>query len=283
MAIKIVTDSVSDLPPSVVQANDITVVPLYVAIGSETYKDGVDMDADRFYSLLQELPQLPTTSQPSAADFEEVYRPLVDEGHQVVSVHISSKLSGTVNSALQAKESMGEEAQIEIVDSELAGGALGLLALNAARWAKEMSDYGELAQRVRQSIPKNLAFVVIDTLKYLEKGGRIGKAQAFLGGVLQFKPILSVRDGEVHPVERPRTRRRALARIVELVRGMAPISQMHISHSTGPDDAHAIREQLADLVEPEHIIESRFGPVLGTHLGPNTIGVGLTRGDAEDK
>ena len=283
MTIRIVTDSVSDLPPSAARASDITVVPLYVAIGSETYRDGVDITADRFYSLLEELPSLPTTSQPSVADFQEVYRRLLDQGHRIVWIYVSAKLSGTLNSAAQARESLGAASQIEIVDSQLAGGAQALLALNAARWAGEMSDHHEVARRVERSIGQNHGFVVVDTLKYLAKGGRIGKAQAFLGGALQFKPILSIRDGEAHPVDRPRTRRRAMARIIQIVRGLAPVRQIHVSYSTGREHALAIRDGLADLVEPEHIVESRFGPVLGTHLGPNTIGVAVTRGSAENE
>ena len=281
MAIRIVTDSCSDLPPEAAHASGITVVPLYVIIDGETYRDGVDIDADRFYSLLEELPSLPTTSQPTVADFQEVYQGLLDQGHRVVSIHVSAKLSGTLNSAVQAKASLGDPPQIEIVDSQLAGGAQALLALSAAQWAREMSDHCEVAQRVRRSIGRNHSFVVVDTLKYLQKGGRIGKAQAFVGGVLSFKPIISIRDGEAHPVERPRTRRRARARIAEMVRGLAPISQMHISYSTGRDNAMAVRDGLADLVKPERLIESRFGPVLGTHLGPNTIGVAVTQRSGE--
>ena len=283
MTIRIVTDSVSDLPPSAARASDITVVPLYVAFGSETYRDGVDITADRFYSLLEELPSLPTTSQPSIADFQEVYRGLLDQGHRIVSIHVSAKLSGTLNSAAQARESLGAASEIEIVDSQLAGGAQALLALNAAGWAGEMSDHHEVARRVERSIGQNHGFVVVDTLKYLAKGGRIGKAQAFLGGALQFKPILSIRDGEAHPVDRPRTRRRAMARIVEIVRELAPIRRMHVSYTTGREHALAILHEVADLVEPERLIESRFGPVLGTHLGPNTIGVAVTQGSAEDE
>ncbi len=124
--------------------------------------------------------------------------------------------------------------------------------------------------------------VTVDTLKYLAMGGRIGKVQALLGWVLQFKPIVGIRDGETHPVDRPRTRRRAQARIVELVRDLAPIHQLHVSYCTGRDNALAIRDELADLVESERLIESRFGPVLGTHLGPNTIGVAVTRGNIDE-
>ena len=282
MGIRIVTDSCSDLPQATANANRLTVVALYVTIGGETHRDGVDIDADRFYSLLDGLDQLPTTSQPSIADFQEVYQQLLDQGHQILSVHVSAKLSGTLNSAAQAREALGAGSQIEIVDSQLAGGAQALLALSASRWAEEMSDHRKLARRVEGAIGSNHGFVVVDTLKYLAKGGRIGKAQAFLGGMLQFKPIISIRDGEAHPVERPRTRRRAKDRIVEIVRGLAPIHQLHVGYSTGRDNAMAVLDDLADLVEPDRVFESRFGPVLGTHLGPNCVGVAVTQGSVDE-
>ena len=135
-----------------------------------------------------------------------------------------------------------------------------------------------LTRRVERSIERNYGFVVVDILKYLAMGGRIGKAQALLGGVLQFNPIVGIRDCETHPADRPRTRRRAQRRIIEL----APIHQLHLSYSTGRDKALAIRDELADLVESERPIESPFGPVFGTHLGPNTIGVAATQGNVED-
>ena len=176
----------------------------------------------------------------------------------------------------------GASEQIEVVDSRPAGGRQALLALSAARWAGEMSDHREVARRVERSIERNHGFVLVDTLKYLAMGGRIGKAQALLGWVLQFNPIVGIRDGETHPADRPRTRRRAQRRIIELVRELAPIHQLHVSYSTGRDNALAVRDELADLVEPERLIESRFGPVLGTHLGPNTIGVAATQGSIGD-
>ena len=283
MAIRIVTDSVSDLPPALASANDITVVPCYVIIGSETYKDGVEITADRFYSRLGGLSRLPTTSQPTIADFQEVYQRLLDQGHQIVSVHVSSKMSGTVNSATQAKASLGDSSQIEIVDSQLASAPMALAVLSAAQWAREMSDYNEVARRVRQSLVRNHGFVLVDTLEFLQKGGRIGKAQAFVGGMLKVKPILSIRDGEVHPVERPRSLERAKTRIIEIARELAPVRQVNISYSTDRVQALAIRAELAELVDPEHLIESRFGPVLGTYLGPNALGVAVTQGSPDER
>jgi DegV family protein with EDD domain len=278
MAIRIVTDSVADLAPALASANDITVVPAYVIIGSETYKDGVEITADRFYSRLAGLSRLPTTSQPTIGDFQEVYQRLLDQGHQVVSVHVSSKLSGTVNSATQAKAALGDSSQIEIVDSQLASAPMALAVLSAAQWARDTSDYRDVARRVRQSLVRNHGFILVDTLEYLQKGGRIGKAQAFVGGMLKVKPILTIRDGEVHPVERPRSLERAKNRIIEIARELAPVRQVNVIYSTDRVQALALRAELAELVDPEHLIESRFGPTLGTYLGPNALGVAVTQG-----
>lgn len=277
MAIRIVTDSCSDLPPVVAQENEITVVPLYITIGNCTYRDGVDIGADRFYSLLEQLPVLPTTSQPSVGDFLSVYRRLLDEGHQVVSIHVSSRLSGTFNSATQARASLGYPPHVTIVDSRLAGGAQALLSLSAAQWAREMANASEVAQRAERSIAMNHSFVVVDTLKYLQRGGRIGRVQAFLGSSLQFKPIIGIRDGVAYPLERPRTRRRAVPRVIALVQELAPLNRIHVSYTSGREHILPVISGLAGLVEPENIIESRLGSVLGTHLGPNTISVAASQ------
>ena len=278
MAIRIVTDSVSDFPPALAQANDITVIPCYVIIGSETYKDGVEISADRFYSRLPDLPRLPSTSQPTIADFQETYQRLLDQGHQIVSLHVSAKLSGTLNSAAQAKAALGDTSDIEIIDSQSASAPMALAVLDAARIARESPDFQEVVRQVRQSLMRHHGFVMVDTLEYLQKGGRIGKAQAFVGGMLKVKPILSIRDGEVHPVERPRSLERAKNRLVELAQTLAPLRQVNISYSTDRVQALGIRAQLAELVPPEYLVESRFGPVLGTYVGPNALGVAVTQG-----
>ena len=278
MAIRIVTDSASDFPQALAQANNVTVVPCYIVIGNETYKDGVEITADRFYSRLPDLPRLPSTSQPTIADFQESYQRLLDQGHQIVSVHVSSKLSGTLNSAVQAKAALGDTSDIEIIDSQLASAPMGLVVLDAARIARDSSDLQEVVRQTRLSLQKHHGFVMVDTLEYLQKGGRIGKAQAFLGGMLKVKPILTIRDGEVHPVERPRSLERAKNRLVELAQTLAPIRQVNISYSTDRVQALGIRAQLAELVSPENLVESRFGPVLGTYVGPNALGVAVTQG-----
>ncbi|MCH7606663.1 MAG: DegV family protein, partial [Chloroflexi bacterium] len=183
------------------------------------------------------------------------------------------------DSANQARAALGEDgkARIEIVDSRLASIALGLLVLSAAQRAGDARSHIQLAESVRAEAPLTNGYFVVDTLEYLRKGGRIGKAQAFLGSVLSVKPILTLHDGEAHPLERPRSRERAFKRLVELTKETAPLRQLAVIHSTEPDRAEALRESLSDLLPAEEILVARFGPTLGTYLGPQALGVAFTR------
>lgn len=278
MPIRIVTDSSADLPPDLARRWDITVAPCNVVLDDRNYKDGVDLLPDEFYRLLESAPRLPTTSQPSVADLQAVYQGLLAQGHQVVSIHVSGKLSGTVNSAERARDALGPQAAatVAVVDSQLASLGLGLVVLGAAQMAGQATSPQQLAEQVQAGLPKTHAFFVLDTLEYLQKGGRIGKAQAFLGSLLNVKPILTIQDGEAHPVERQRNRPRALARVVELARAFGPVARLGVIYSTEPDQAAALRHSLAGLLPEEQIIVSQFGATLGTYLGPRALGVVLT-------
>ena len=277
MAIRVVTDSSADLPPELAQRWHVTVLPCYVVVEDVTYKDGVDLSHDQFYHQLTSNARLPTTAQPSAADFQAVYQELLGQGHQVISIHVSGKLSGTLNSAEQAKASLAEAAPIEIIDSQLASIPLGLVVVAAVEQAEHADSYLQVADSVRRDLPLTHGFFVLDTLEYLQKGGRIGKAQAFMGSILSVKPILKLQDGEAHPVERPRNRDRAVRRVLELVRELAPVRQLAVIHNTDPGRAAELREQLSDLLPADQVISARFGPTLGTYLGPNALGVALTQ------
>ena len=277
MAIRIVTDSSADLPSALAKRHDITVMPCYVIAGDETFKDGVDISEDAFYHRLESMAQPPTTSQPSTADFEAVYRNFIDQGDQVISIHVAAKLSGTMNSANQAKAAIGSQAPVEIIDSNLASIPLGLTVLDAAKAVQDADDFRDVAQKVRASLHLSHGFFALDTLEYLQKGGRIGKAQAFLGSMLSVKPILRILEGEAHPVERTRSRNRAHRRLVELVRELAPIRQMAVIHSTDPAPAETVKNELRDLCPNENVVEARFGPTLGTYLGPNALGIAVTQ------
>ena len=277
MAVKLVTDSTCDLPRELAEEWNITVIPCNVHFDDEVYKDGIDIGPDEFYRKLVASPRLPTTAQPSVNDFLQVYEPLCNEGHDVVSIHVSAKLSGTLNSAAQARESVQSSGsgRIEVIDSRMASVGLGLAALEAARVVQSGASYDEVVASVQSSLQRVHSYFLVDTLEYLQKGGRIGKASAFLGSILNIKPLLTIEDGEAHPLERARTRERGLRRLVEIVRGCAPLKSLSIIYSTTPDEAESLKERLQDLVPEEEIVMARFGPVVGTYIGPGALGVGL--------
>ncbi len=279
MAIRIVTDSSADLPAHLAERWNISVVPCYVVIDDQAYRDGVEISPDEFYRRLTSNARLPTTAQPSAADFQQVYSELLSQGHQVVSVHVSGKLSGTLNSAEQAQAALGEDAaaSIEIVDSQLASIPLGLLVIAAAQLAEQAGSHQQVAEQVRHDIPLTNCFFMLDTLEYLQKGGRIGKAQAFIGSVLNVKPILTIRGGEAHPVERLRSQERGIRRLVELANEMSPLRLLAVIHSTEPEQAEGLRSRLSGLVPSDDIVIARFGPTLGTYIGPKALGIAFTR------
>jgi DegV family protein with EDD domain len=277
MAIRIVTDSSADLPAELVRQRQITVLPSYVMMNGVSYQDGVNLLHDDFYRRLVSMDHPPTTAQPSISDFQSAYSALLEEGHQILSIHLSGKLSGTLNSAEQAKSALGADASIRIIDSQLASIPLGLVALSAAEAAENAESLQDLSDHVRVGLPLSEGFFLLDTLEFLEKGGRIGKAQAFLGSVLRVKPILKIVDGEAHPVERPRTQARAMARLLELARQLAPAERVAVIYSTEEEAAHHLRRNLADLAPEEEIIMARFGPTLGTYVGPGALGIALIR------
>ena len=277
MAVKVVTDSSSDIPAELAANLDITVIPCNVVIDDVNYKDGIDIQPDEFYQRLLSGPRLPTTSQPSVADFQEVYQQLTGQGHQVLSIHVSGKLSGTMNSAERAREAQDNPEAIQVIDSQMASMGLGLAVIAAAEEAAQSDDLAALAGQVRAQLPATQCLLTLDTLEYLQKGGRIGKAQAFFGSMLSVKPILKLQDGEVHPLERPRNAQRALRRLAELAREYAPLARLGVIYSTEPERAEQLKRELAGLVPQDSILTARFGPTLGTYVGPGAVAVALTQ------
>ena len=276
MTVQIVTDSTAVLPPQIAENMGITVVPLTVHFGTETLRDGVDIKPDEFYKRLELASTLPTTSQPTVGDFLNSYQELGASGEGIVSIHISGKLSGTLNSANQAKEQYKNASQIITVDSEIGSIALGLVAIAAKKAADEGHDTNQVAEIARETSTRTRFFALLDTLEYLEKGGRIGKAQAFVGSLLRVKPILTAKDGAVHPLERARSRPKGIDRLLELVNENAPHARLGVVYSTTPDEAHALADRLKPLSPDEDVLVSQIGPVVGTHLGPGVIGVAFT-------
>ncbi|MDV2989635.1 MAG: DegV family protein [Dehalogenimonas sp.] len=276
MAVRVVTDSTADLPPAILSELGIIAVPLYVLFGEQVYKDGIGITQDEFYARLPVDPIHPNTSQPSPQDFLEVYEKLAAEGDdQIISIHISKKLSGTCDSAMQAKQMLEGKASVEVVDSVSVSMGLGLLALMAGCMAKEGRSLAEIKAAVEKAVPEIHVLALFDTLKYLAAGGRIGKAKALVGSMLNVKPVLIVKDGEMQPAGQVRSRVKGIERLVEWAGSFKDIADMSVGHTTTPEEMDKLAGLLAGTFTQDQIIKARLGAVLGTHAGPGTLFVAL--------
>ena len=235
----------------------------------------MDIGPVEFYERISNCVTLPTTSQPTVQDFSDVYEELTGSGDQIISIHISSKLSGTVNSATQAKQNLKDGSGVEIIDTMTGSMAAGIAALSGAKAIQSGADYDKVVSEIKMALDQSAIYFLVDTLDNLQKGGRIGKAQAYLGSILNMKPILTARDGEVHPYERVRSRNKAIGRLSAIAAGHAPLSDLCILHTTTPDEAQKLRETLGNLLPTEDILMSRIGPVVGTHLGSGALGIAM--------
>ncbi len=273
MTVKIVTDSSSDLPLKVVKELGITVVPLWVRFGDKSFRDGVDIDPDTFYDMLTKSRDLPVTAAPSPGAFAEAYQSLSKETGEIVSIHISSKLSGTRDAAQMGKGEVKTKCRIEVIDSTQVTMALGLITIAAAKAAKAGATADEIVKLVNSSASNVFLAGLLDSLHYLEKGGRIGKAQAWMGSVLSIKPIVSVAGGEVVPLERVRTRSKAVERLYQMADGHLPAKEISVVYSTGAAEAEKLLEHLKKAAPGQDVYLARFGAVLGTYVGPDSIGI----------
>jgi len=276
MTVRIVTDSTCDLPAALVEEYGITVVPLTIEFDGESLRDGVDIDAAGFYRRLAESKELPRTSQPSVESFQRAYDALAGaEG--IVSIHISTKLSGTLNSATQGAASRAGGPPVEFVDSRFVALGLGAIVVEAARIAKEGEDLPTVAAAAREAIGRVDVVAVVDTLEYLRRGGRIGRASMWLGSVLSVKPLVAVDDGEVVPFARVRTRARAIDRLVEFAETQKGAPLMFVAGTGAPDQTAALAARLAPLLPGTRLIEGDLGPAVGVHAGPGALGVAPLR------
>ena len=275
MTVRIVTDSTADISPEVAEALGITVVPLTVFFGDDEYLDNVDLDNASFYKKLQESKSLPRTSQPPPAKFQAAYTQLMEEGADgILSVHLSSKLSGTYQSALTARNTLPEEERkvpIEVVESESISAGMFLGLQKAVADAQEGLSVETMKEHIEDQFARTRILVVLDTLEYIHRGGRIGGARAFLGNMLNVKPIVSLKEGAVVAVEQPRTRSKAFARLIQLALNGDPIEQLAIAESN-----EEVGAQLAEAVKATYkgnVGRYKLGAVLGTHTGPGTVGL----------
>jgi len=273
MAVKIVTDSSADLSPQLIEELGITVVPLYVRFGDEVLRDQIDITADEFYRRLQHDPIHPSTTQPTPQDFANAYQKVAPEADGIVSVHLSAKLSGTCNSAIQGQNMAAGKCPIEVIDSETLTMGLGIICIAAAKVANAGGSMEKVVDEVKKMIPRIHLLFTLDTLKYLAKGGRIGKAKELLGSILNVKPILAIKDGEVLPAGQVRSRSKGIDRLFDFVQSAKNIQDLAIVYNTTPDEAKALTERISPMFPKERIRLARLGPMLGVHAGPAALAV----------
>lgn len=283
--IYIVTDSTSDMPQSVQEQYGIHVVPLKVHFGEKTYLDGVDLTPDQFYELLAKSDTLPTTSQPSPAEFLETYKRILekDPDAHIISVHISAAFSGTYQSAQLAKNLLGDDAPVTVLDSKTTSYALGWMAVAMAKAAARGESVEACIQKAEAIRRSTGLYFLVDTLEYLQRGGRIGKAAALAGSLLNIKPILSIdEEGEVTSVDKVRGRKRAIERIIELLKKQFPSDQEVVAffpQASAETGAATLRDRVVENFRVRESDYTFIGPVLGTHVGPGTFAVIMVPAD----
>jgi len=273
MTIKIVTDSASDIPSEVARKLGISIVPLTVSFGKKVYREGLDLNAEEFYSKLAQSEELPKTAQPSVGSFIDVYETLAQQDNEIISIHLSNKLSGTYNAALLAKEAMTKDCRIEVVDSKSVSMGTGLTVIAAAKAVRDGVTFKEAMDIIHRNISRMHLLAFLQTLEYLERGGRLGKGKALLGALLHVKPLITVRDGEVQPFGRARTTRGALQRLYDFVNALLHIRGLSIMYTTVSKEVEILAKLLAPLFPQDRIIVTQVGSTLGTHTGPGTLAV----------
>jgi len=280
--IAVVTDSTTYMPAELATKYNIAIAPQVLIWEDKTYKDGVDITSQDFFTRLKSAKVMPTTSQVSVISFQEIFQDLVSKDYEVLAVLVSSKLSGTVQSAIQAKELLGSASEkIHVVDSQSVAMALGFQALAVARALESgatLKDAIKLAEHAHESTG---VFFAVDTLEFLHRGGRIGGAQRFLGTMLNMKPILAIQDGRVEGIERIRTKTKAIDRVLEMVfektKGKSPI-RLATLHANAADEAKALLERATKELNPVETIFTEVSPTVGTHAGPGTVGLAYMAG-----
>jgi len=278
MVVKIVTDSTSDVSPEIAKDLGITVVPVYVRFGDEVYRDGVDISKDNFYEKLRTSHVLPSTSEPIPQDFTNVYSDCAQEVDGIVSIHISSKVSGTYNSALQSKNMVEEKCQIEVVDSNVASVGLGLVVIAAAKVVKATGSISEVIEETQRAIEQVQVFGIVDTMRYLILGRRLAKATAVVASILDIKPTLTFKDGEIVRAGLAHTYPQAMDRLYEIVVNNLPIQDLAIAYSTVPEKGNQLKEQLESYSPEEKTNITQIGAGLGVHVGPGALILAIRRG-----
>jgi DegV family protein with EDD domain len=271
MSLKIVTDSVSDIPPHVAEELGITVIPVLVCFGEEVFRDGIDLTTEQFYEKLVKSEVLPTTAVPSLDIFARTFAKLAEETDEILAIMLSSKLSGAYNAALQSVGLMESDCRVVVVDSGSAVMAQGFIVIKAAQAAQAGASLDEVVEVVNKNIPRAEMRASLATLEFLQRGGRIGKAQAFLGSMLKINPIVTLKDGVVEPVSRVHSRAKAVDALYEYVASFKYIEELAVEDAACPEDGDILVERLGAIFPKERIYRSGTTPVIGAHTGPGLL------------
>lgn len=277
-SVAVVTDSVADLPPQVAGEFGITVVPLVVRFGTDIYRDGIDLSPDDFYGRLKTSRALPVTSVSSPGVYAGVYDKLAGQTDEIAVISLSSKLSGAYQVALQAVGLMKKRCRVEVLDSQWAVMAQGMITIAAARAARSGAGLDEVLEAARQTSRRVDMRAAFDTLDFLERGGRIGRAQAFLGSLLKVNPVIGIRDGEVYPFARERSRARAIDHLCNFAEGFDEVEGLAVEYATDLKEADLLVRRLHKKYPQVPVYLSRATPVIGTHTGPSLILVSVLSG-----
>ena len=271
MTVRIVTDSVADIPAGVVAELGISVIPVLVRFGEDTYRDGIDITTDQFYERLVSSKVIPTTTVPSLDMFARTYARLAEETNEILVIMLSSKLSGLYNAALQSVSLLESKCRIEVIDSGWAVMAQGFVVIRAAQAAQAGASLDEILEIVHRNLTRVDMRAAFDTLTFLQRGGRIGKAQALLGSMLKVNPIVTIKDGLVEPAGRARSRAKAIDHLYEFAAGYSHIEELAVEDAACPDDGNLLVKRLGSIFPEERIYRSRTTPVIGTHTGPGLL------------
>ncbi len=274
MTVRIITDSTADIPQDMVKELGIIVIPQYVIFGKKSYKDRIDITDDEFYDRLVSSKEQPTTSQPTPQEFINLFTEAGKGADGILAILISSKLSGTINSAEQAKKAAEAGCPIEVIDSKLISMPLGMVVINAARMAKAGKSLKEITEKAKDNCSKVKLLILFDTLEYLARGGRIGKAKSLVGSLLNVKPMLTIKNGELVPVSQVRSRAKGKEKLLEFLKANKGVEELSIIYSTDKEDAEAFADSITGFPR-ERIMIARLGPVVGSHTGPNILAIAI--------
>ncbi len=281
MKVQVITDSTSDIPQDTANRLGIRVVPIYVRFGDKTYRDGVDIRGDEFYSMLTSSPVHPATSQPNPEDFSRVYKEYCDAVDGIVSIHISSKISGTHNSAMIARKTLKSRCNIEVIDSKFNSAGLGLVVMAAARLAQAGASIKDVTDEANRTIAQVDMFGMFETMKYLARSGRVNKSIATASRILNVMPLLTFHDGEIVRAGLVRTISKGMDKIHEFVKNNIPISELIIVHSKVADQSNQLKKRLSEFIPEEKISIAELGAGLGVHGGPGVLLVAIRRSEVK--